>query len=95
MLADEMARHAQSGFKLSKMNVGGDTVQANIDQVHKVLEALPAGKPSTAIPCPMIRVRASLCQAMRFRQPIQPAMTSLPNRRAKRRRSETQQWRER
>lgn len=41
MLADEMAGHAQRGFILSKMKVGGDTIEADVARVHAVLKALP------------------------------------------------------
>ncbi|WP_299412274.1 enolase C-terminal domain-like protein [uncultured Sulfitobacter sp.] len=41
MLADEMAGHAQRGFKLSKMKVGGETIQTDVARVHAVLDVLP------------------------------------------------------
>ena len=41
MLADEMAGHTQRGFILSKMKVGGDTIEADVARVHAVLKALP------------------------------------------------------
>ncbi len=41
MLAEEMAGHAQDGFKLLKMKVGGDTIEADVARVHAVLAALP------------------------------------------------------
>lgn len=42
LLADEMAGHAQRGFKLFKMKVGGDTIPADVARVHSVLNALPS-----------------------------------------------------
>lgn len=41
LLADEMAGHALRGFKLSKMKVGGETIQTDVARILRVLSALP------------------------------------------------------
>lgn len=41
MLADEMAGHEQTGFRLSKMKVGAELIETDVKRVHAVLDILP------------------------------------------------------
>lgn len=42
ILTDEMAGHAASGFKLSKMKIGAETIKADVARVQAVLDVLSA-----------------------------------------------------